>query len=58
MKIEHAGIVQKVYKDPVDLWCIEVKRTDTLTRGTTTYIGIKVKPKLKEGQKVKAGDEV
>lgn len=36
----------------------ELKRTNTETKGITRYIGIKVKPKLKVGQKVSAGDEI
>lgn len=58
MRIEHAGIVHKIYKHPTDLWCVEIKRTMTGTKGTTTYLGIKAKPKLKVGQKVKKGDEI
>lgn len=58
MRIEHTGIVRKVYKHPIDLWCVEIERTKTAIRGTTTYIGIKVKPKVKEGQKLSAGDEI
>ena len=58
MKIEHEGVVKSIYKNPTDLWCVEVARTKTGTKGVTTYIGIKVKPKLKVGQKVSAGDMI
>lgn len=58
MKIEHTGIVRRVYKDPVDLWCVEIARTKTDTKGHTTYIGIKIKPKVKVGQLLEAGDEI
>lgn len=58
MRIEHGGIVKSIYKHTTDLWCVEIKRTDTGTKGTTTYIGIKVKPRFKIGQKVSAGDEI
>ena len=58
MKIQHGGIVTKIYKDPINLWCVEVKREGTLIKGTSTYIKMKVKPKLKVGQKVEAGDEI
>lgn len=58
MKIEHTGTVRKVYKHPTDLWCVEIARSATGAKGVTTYIGIKVKPKLKIGQSVKKGDEL
>ena len=58
MIIQHDGIVKEVKKHPTDLWCVTVRRTATKTRGTTTYIGIPVKPKVKEGQQVFAGDEI
>ena len=58
MKVAHTGIVRKVYKDTVDMWCMEVERTETKTRGKTIYIGMKAKPKGKIGQKVRAGEDV
>lgn len=58
MRIQHKGTITKIYKDPVDLWCVEVKRDKALTKGKTVYIGLKIKPKLKVGQAVEAGDEI
>lgn len=58
MIIQHDGIVSEVKKHPTDLWCVTVLRTATKTGGKTTYIGIPVKPKVKEGQQVFAGDEI
>ena len=58
MIIAQSGVIHKIYKHPTDLWCVEIKRTDTRSKGTTTYIGIKAKPKLKVGQRVSAGDEI
>ena len=58
MIIQHDGIVKEVKKHPTDLWCVTVRRTATKTGGTNTYIGIPIKPKVKEGQQVFAGDEI
>lgn len=58
MRIIQSGIVEDIYKHATDLWCVVIQRTDTETKGTTTYVGIKTKPKLKVGQKVHAGDEI
>lgn len=58
MRIEHSGIVTSIHKHSTDMWCVEIKRTETGTKGITTYVGIKVKPRLKVGQRVKAGDEI
>ena len=58
MKVQHRGIVTKIYKDPIDLWCVEIKRDNTLVKGGATYTKIKVKPKIKVGQKVEVGDEI
>jgi hypothetical protein len=58
MIVQHSGIVKEIKKHPTDLWCVTVKRTETKTSGDTTYIGIPIKPRLKEGQKVFAGDEI
>lgn len=58
MIIQQDGIVQEVKKHPTDLWCVTIKRTATKTGGITTYMGIKIKPKIKVGQQVFAGDEI
>ena len=58
MIIQHYGIVREIKKHSTDLWCVTVRRTATKTGGTTTYIGIPVKPKVKEGEKVFAGQEI
>ena len=58
MIVQHSGIVKEIKKHPTDLWCVTVKRTGTKTSGDTTYIGIPIKPRPKEGQKVFAGDEI
>jgi biotin carboxyl carrier protein len=58
MKVSNAGIVTRVYKSASDLWCVEIERTKTPTKGTIRYIGIKSKPKVKVGQHINAGDEI
>lgn len=58
MIIQQSGIVMEVKKHPTNLWCVTIKRNATKTGGTTTYIGLPVKPKVKEGQQVFAGDEI
>lgn len=58
MIIQQDGIVKEIKKHPTDLWCVTIKRTATKTGGITTYMGIKVKPKIKVGQQVFAGDEI
>ena len=55
MKIPNSGIVRKIYKDPVDLWCVTVVRENG---GETTYIRFKNKPKVRVGQVVCAGEEL
>lgn len=57
MKIEQTVMIRKVYKDPVDLWCVKAVR-EADGRSEVTYIGFKVKPKVKPGQILKPGDEI
>lgn len=58
MIIQHDGIIREIKKHPTDLWCVTVRRTPTKTGGTVTYVGIPIKPRLKIGQKVFAGQEI
>lgn len=58
MKIEHTGIVRDIKKKSTGLWSVEVSRTETGTKGSTIYTGIKTKPKLKVGQKIFKGEEI
>ena len=58
MIVEHAGIVRKVYKHPTDLWCVEITRYKTGTKGKTIYIGLKKKPQIRAGQFVSKGTEL
>lgn len=54
MRIQTTGKVEKVYKDPVDGWCVMVKSGHI----QSTYIRIPRKPKVKQGNAVYAGDQL
>lgn len=58
MKAIHDGTVTRVFKDPTNLWCVEVKRKRTGTKGKDTYINIMPKPRLKPGRTIKKGDYI
>ena len=54
MRIQTTGNVRKVYKDPVDGWCVVVKSGNI----RSTYIKIPKKPKARPGDVVEAGDKL
>ena len=56
MKVEWDCTVRKVYRDPVDMWCVKVARD--ADGKEVTYIRFGVKPKVKPGRKLRAGDEI
>jgi hypothetical protein len=58
MRVSSEGIVTRVFKSSTDLWCVELERTKTGTKGKVKYIGLKTKPKVKVGQLINVGDEI